>query len=161
MESCTGQARRTARTWEWRNKWATLPHENPYPGTPKPVAPPAAAANRNPDPSTLKPVSGGVNASQPETGVWAGVKRNTVGLVTGLYHAFSYLATDQEKADLLNKIRDQNAKGDDIPEDLATNPSTATLAYHRLIDAPADALQQKGANTRAAAKDLNQSAARP
>src|ERR1700746_3378976 len=73
-------------------------------------------------------------AQQPqETGVWAGIKRNTVGVVSGLYHAFTDPATEQEKSDLLQKIRSENAKGENIPEDLATDPSTATLAYHRLI----------------------------
>jgi len=71
-----------------------------------------------------------------------------------MYHAFTDEATDQEKQALLSKIREQNAKGDDIPEDLATNPSTATLAYHRLIDAPADVLEKKGSDERAAAHDL-------
>jgi hypothetical protein len=75
-------------------------------------------------------------------------------MIAGLYHAFSDPATDQEKQDLLAKIRKQNAEGDNIPEDLATNPSRATLAYHRLIDAPADYLQEKGSNERAAARDL-------
>src|SRR2546423_1926485 len=74
---------------------------------------------------------------QPETGVWAGIKRNTAGMASGLYHAFADPASDQEKADLLAKVREQNAKGDKIPESLATDPSTVTLAYHRLIDAPA------------------------
>jgi hypothetical protein len=137
---------------------SNTPAWNPDPATLKPVS----ASNWNPDPSTLKPVSGGATASQQETGVWAGVKRNTVGLVTGLYHALADPATDQEKQELLAKIQAENQQSgttdpnhpDHIPESLATDPSTATLAYHRLIDAPADALQQQGANTRAAAKDL-------
>jgi len=92
---------------------------------------------------------------QAETGVWAGVKRNTVGLVSNLYHALSDPASDREKTDLLNKIRSDNQKyGDNTPEDLATNPSRATLAYHRLIDAPAYYLQNKGHDEQAAAKDL-------
>jgi hypothetical protein len=101
------------------------------------------------------------NQKPPETGVWAGVKRNTVGMVTGLYHAFTDPPTDQEKAALMKKVQDekawQTAHGydpNDVDESLATNPSTATLAYHRLIDAPADQLQQKGADEVQAAKDL-------
>jgi hypothetical protein len=74
--------------------------------------------------------------------------------VSGLYHAFSDPATEQERQELLSKIREQNAKGDDIPEDLALNPSRATLAYHRLIDAPADQLEKKSDNEKEAARDL-------
>lgn len=55
---------------------------------------------------------------------------------------------------MLQKVRDQNAKGDKIPETLATNLSQATLAYHRIIDAPADVLAKKGHDELAAAKDL-------
>lgn len=92
--------------------------------------------------------------TQPDTGIWAGVKRNTVGLVTGLYHAFSDPATDQEKAELKQKVDAENANGGKVPEDLATNPSRVTLAYHRLVDAPASDLAQKGQNEQKAAKDL-------
>jgi hypothetical protein len=92
--------------------------------------------------------------AQPETGIWAGVKRNTVGMVAGLYHAFADPATDQEKQDLLTKVQAENARGETVPEDLATNPSRATLAYHRLIDAPADVLSKKAGNEQAAAQDL-------
>lgn len=89
-----------------------------------------------------------------ETGVLAGIKRNTVGVVSGLYHAFTDPPTEQEKSDLLQKIREENHAGEHIPEDLATNPSRATLAYHRLIDAPAGYLQKKGADETTAAKEL-------
>ena len=92
--------------------------------------------------------------AQPETGVVAGIKRNTVGAVEGVYRALTDPATEQEKAELLQKVREQNAKGDQIPEDLATNPSRATLAYHRIIDAPADLLSKKGGDEIEAAKDL-------
>lgn len=92
--------------------------------------------------------------SEDDTGIWAGVKRNTVGLVNGLYHALSDPATDEEKQELLKKVKDTNAKGDKVPEDLATNPSQATLAYHRLIDAPADQLYKKSGDELSAAKDL-------
>ena len=100
--------------------------------------------------------------AQPETGVWAGVKRNTVGMVAGLYHAFADPATEQEKQDLLTKVQSENQKAgttdpsdpNHVPEDLATDPSRATLAYHRLINAPADVLSKKADNEQAAAKDL-------
>src|SRR5262245_3969807 len=102
-----------------------------------------------------KPVAASTGQNNPpETGVWAGVKRNTIGLVQGLYNAFTQPATDEEKQQLLRKVKEANAQGDDIPESLATNPSRATLAYHRLIDAPADYLEAKGSNERAAARDL-------
>ena len=85
-----------------------------------------------------------------DTGVVAGLKR-IPDAISGLYHAFAAPATEQEKADLLAKVREQNAKGDQIPEDLATNPSRATLALHRLVDAPAlrtglEWLQQEESN---------------
>src|SRR5262249_5493765 len=89
-------------------------------------------------------------ASQPqpaapaETGVLAGVKRNTVGIVTGLYHALADPATDQEKAQLMQKVKAEKAwqvahgyDPNQVDESIALNPSRATLAYHRLIDAPA------------------------
>src|SRR5689334_18242599 len=73
--------------------------------------------------------------AQPEQdkGVLASVKRNTVDALTGLYRAFTDPATDQEKQDLLQKVREGNEMGKQIPESLATNPSRATLALHRLI----------------------------
>jgi hypothetical protein len=92
-----------------------------------------------------------------DQGVIAGVKRNTVGLVKGLYHALSDPATEQEKSDILNKIQAENKKYNEaIPEELANNPSRATLAYHRLIDAPAVMLADKGHDERQAAHDLMQ-----
>jgi len=88
-------------------------------------------------------------------GVLASAKQWTIGQVTGMYHAFADPATEQEKQDLLQKIREQNTKfGDKIPETLATEPSLATLAFHRLIDAPADELANKGHDERAAARNL-------
>src|SRR2546429_7622646 len=82
-------------------------------------------------------------AQTPETGIWAGVKRNTVGMVAGLYHAFSDPPTEQEKAALLQKVQEEKAwqaahgyDPNDVDTSLATNPSKATLAYHRLLDAP-------------------------
>jgi hypothetical protein len=102
------------------------------------------------------------NQTTPQdTGVWAGVKRNTVGMVAGLYHALTDPPTDQEKAQLMQKVQAekdwQTAHGYDpnqVDESLATDPSRVTLAYHRLIDAPAGVLAQKGENEQAAAKDL-------
>jgi hypothetical protein len=89
-----------------------------------------------------------------DTGVWAGVKRNTVGAITGLYHAFTAPATDQERNELAAKVDEANANGDNIPLSLAYDPSRATLAYHRLIDAPADVLNKKGQDEQTAAHDL-------
>jgi hypothetical protein len=111
-----------------------------------PIAAPQSAA---PQPPTPKP---------EDTGVMASVKRNTVGAITGVYHALSDPATDQEKAEILQKVREQNSNAhnpkDLIPEDFATNPSRATLAYHRILDAPADVLSKKGHDEIEAAKDL-------
>jgi hypothetical protein len=93
--------------------------------------------------------------SQPQdTGVLASLKRNTIGAVEGLYRAFSDPATNVEKQQLLTKVQAENARGGNLPETLATNPSRATLAYHRLIDAPADVLAKKGSDERAAAHEL-------
>jgi hypothetical protein len=110
---------------------------------------------------SLRRIAQAAQAPPPETGVWAGVKRNTVGMVTGLYHALADPATDLEKAQLMQKVQAervwQTMHGYDpnqVDESLATNPSRATLAYHRLIDAPAGFLQQKGSDEQAAAKDL-------
>jgi len=113
----------------------------------KPIS---ASAQRSSQTAVAPPA----DTAAPETGIWAGVKRNTVGMVSGLYHALTDPATDQEKAELKQKVDEANAKGDRVPEDLATNPSRATLAYHRLIDAPADQLKKKSGDELAAAKDL-------
>jgi hypothetical protein len=101
---------------------------------------------------TPQPVAQG--SAQKDTGALAGVKRNTVDALTGLYHAFTQPPSDQEKQEILAKIREQNQKGDNIPEELATNPSRATLALHRLIDAPADVLAKKGRDEVGVAQDL-------
>jgi hypothetical protein len=103
-------------------------------------------------------------ANQPapaETGVMAGIKRNTVGMVTGLYHALADPPTDLERAQLMQKVQAEKAwhvahgyDPNQVDESFALNPSQATLAYHRLIDAPASYLQQKGSNEQEAAKDL-------
>lgn len=119
-------------------------------------APPLAAGD------VFSQIHAAANApAQPETGVWAGVKRNTVGMVAGLYHAFVDSPTDAEKAQLMQKVQAekdwQTAHGYDpnqVDESLATDPSRVTLAYHRLVDAPAGALAQKGTSEQAAAKDL-------
>jgi hypothetical protein len=96
-----------------------------------------------------------------ETGVWAGVKRNTVGALAGLYHAFHDDVTPEESAQLLTKIREHNASNNvkmgavpAISEESAKNPSTVTLAYHRILDSPADALIKKSKDEAEAAKDL-------
>jgi hypothetical protein len=90
-----------------------------------------------------------------DRGVLASLKR-TVSAPLAMYHAFSQPATDDEKASLLNEVRQHNSKNpnDQIPEDLAANPSTATLAYRRLISAPADLLYEKGNDEKKAAEDL-------
>jgi hypothetical protein len=78
-----------------------------------------------------------------------------------VYRALTDPVTPEESAQLLQKIRDYNqrpeVKGGEepaIPESSAQNPSRASLAYHRILDAPADALLKKGKDETAAAKDL-------
>src|SRR5262245_38577004 len=93
-----------------------------------------------------------------ETGVMASVKRNTIGAIEGLYHAFTQPATEQEKARLLEKVREENQRGNAIPETLATNPSSTTLALHRLIDAPAQELSEKADKEEKTAMELLQHA---
>jgi len=113
----------------------------------------------DPTTKTLQPL---VQPTQyaPE-GVIGGVKRNTVGAVTGIYHALNDPVTPQESAELLQKVREYNSRPDvmqgalpKIPESSAQNPSKASLAYHRIIDAPADVLLKKGKDETEAAKDL-------
>jgi hypothetical protein len=95
------------------------------------------------------------NGDPEDRGVGAGLKRNTISVITGLYHAFTDPATDQEKAELLQKVRDLNQRENaNIPEDLATNPKQGTLVLHRILDAPADVLAKKGDNEEQIAKDL-------
>jgi hypothetical protein len=90
-----------------------------------------------------------------ETGVLAGVKRNTVGMVQGLYHAFTDPVSDSERAALKKKVDDANSQlGANVPHELYTDPTPAQLAYHRIVDAPAQELELKGQNERVAAKDL-------
>jgi hypothetical protein len=88
------------------------------------------------------------------TGVVGSLKRNSVDALTGLWHAFNQPATNDEKAALLQKVREANAKGDKVPEELATNPSRATLALHRIVDAPAEELLKKGRDEVGVAQDL-------
>lgn len=99
-----------------------------------------------------KPVT--QQAAPQDTGIVEGLRRNTIGMVQGLYHAFTDPATEQEKLDLKKKTDTANANGDHVPVDLYSNPTPGQLAYHRLIDAPADQLELKGQNERAAARDL-------
>lgn len=90
--------------------------------------------------------------SAPETGIWAGVKRNTVGAVNGLFHAFADPATDQEKQEIKAKVDADSDKT--IPDSVWSDPSKITLALHRLVDAPASQLQAKGKSEQQVAKDL-------
>ena len=103
--------------------------------------------------TNYQPPAGG-SGSSTDTGIWAGIRRNTVGMISGLYHAFSDPITDQEKAELQQKVDDANTSGIRVSPDLATNPTTVQLAYHRLVDAPATALDKKGQSEQSAAKDL-------
>ena len=109
-----------------------------------------AANNGQPPTVTPPPVA----PQKPETGVLASLKRNTVGAIEGVYHALTDPATDEEKSQILSKIREENARGEQIPEELATNPSRATLALHRILDAPAQELYEKAKHENEVAVDL-------
>jgi hypothetical protein len=114
----------------------------------------SATKSIEPLPAVPSAVPAGLQGAPQPTGALAGVKRMTVDALTGVYHAFSDPATEQEKADILQKIRNDNAKGDKISEELATNPSRATLALHRILDAPAATLAKKGQDEVGVARDL-------
>lgn len=92
------------------------------------------------------------------------IKANAKGMTVGLYHAFSDPATETELRQLKEKSEaERNRQKDlwknapeltpDIP-DLSLNPSRVTLAWHRLVDAPADELQNKSLDEAANAKEL-------
>src|SRR6266850_7355103 len=114
------------------------------------------------DMSKAQPVQSQPAQQTPkDTGVWAGVKRNTVGAIEGVYHALSDPVTPEESAQLLQKIREHNERFEvkqgvmpAIPEESAQNPSKASLAYHRILDLPAESLLKKGKDETEAAKDL-------
>ena len=109
------------------------------------------AANNGQPPQIAPPAT---PPPKPETGVFASIKRNTIGAIEGVYHALTDPATDEEKAQILSKIREENARGEQIPEELATNPSRATLALHRILDAPAQELHEKAKHENEVAVDL-------
>jgi len=109
------------------------------------------AANNGQPPTVTPPPAA---PQKPETGVLASLKRNTVGAIEGVYHALTDPATEEEKAQILSKIREENARGEQIPEELATNPSRATLALHRILDAPAQELHEKAKHENEVAVDL-------
>src|ERR1700736_4266168 len=67
----------------------------PPPGF-KPEQASATASSFPPPPPGFKP-EGEQKPPAEETGIWAGVKRNTVGAAQGLYHAVTDPATDEEQ----------------------------------------------------------------
>src|ERR1700736_2328097 len=84
-----------------------------------------------------------------KTGIWAGVKRNTVGAAQGLYHAVADSATDEER----QHFKDIAAKEGAAPHE----PSAPELAYHRLLEKPSDEVSAGGSKYFAAGKqDLGQ-----
>jgi hypothetical protein len=99
---------------------------------------------------------------QPQdTGAWAGVKRNTVGAVQGIYHALTDPVTPEESEALRQKIQHHNNSDEvkngvmpRIPEESAQNPSKTSLAYHRILDAPAAELLKKSKHETEVAQDL-------
>jgi hypothetical protein len=151
-----------------QDPWAVVSTTPAPPASPQTVGDVAGPATHVYDPTTksIQPIQSTQNdpwavisqtPAQPapaKTGVVAGVKRNTVDSLTGLWHAFNQPATDEEKQAILAKVREANQRGDKIPEEIATNPSKGTLALHRLIDAPADELLKKGRDEVGVAQDL-------
>ena len=102
-----------------------------------------------------------VQPQDTDAGLLAGLRRNSIGAIEGIYHAAMDPVTPEESAQLVKKIRDynnhpdvQSGKVPPLSEDSAQNPSRAALMYHRIVDAPADVLLQKGKNEDEAALDL-------
>jgi hypothetical protein len=126
------------------------------------VAPPQAAEDNSGvklDMTKSVPVQG---QPQPEeTGFWNRIKANAKGMTVGMYHAFTDPATDAEKRQLMEKVtaekqwqKDHGYNPDEVPLELATNPSHITLAWHRLVDAPASELLNKSTDTATNAEQL-------
>lgn len=84
---------------------------------------------------------------------WQGIK-NLASIPSGLYHAATDPATDQEKEDLLADVKKRNAAGEKIPEDIAINPSQATVVVHRMLTKPGDVLNARSDDELAKAKEL-------
>lgn len=73
-----------------------------------------------------------------DTGVWAGIKRNTVGAIAGLHDVFTRPADADEQAAI------GMAKANPT---LAGVPDQVLLAAHRLLVQPAEQTGQQAANT--------------
>ncbi len=120
------------------------------------------------DPNTFSPIGesgartqGSTKQAEPDTGVAAALKRNTVGVITGLYHALTDPATDAEKVQLKQKVDEERAwqlrhgyDPKEVPDSLWQNPSRATLALHRILDAPAKELNEKADKEEEVAAEL-------
>jgi hypothetical protein len=140
---------------------------DPYAAIATPIqsaTPVASAASDSSDPyaSIATPIPPPEASSTPasDTGILAGAKRNTVGLIEGLYHAFTDAPTEQEKAEIKAKIDTANQKFNQSAgagprlQFNSDNIPTGALAYHRLVDAPAEMMNKKGESEIEAAKDL-------
>ena len=155
---------------------ATQPQASTQPWTPAGATPvyaaPQPAALPQPKewtPAGATPVYANAPTAQQkqqpgfwDTGIAGGIKRNTYDMAAGLYHAFFDERYTAREGSTTTEDAEQNAKSgtvdpkdpNHVPEDLAINPSRATLAYHRLIDAPADQLNAKADDELAAAREL-------
>jgi hypothetical protein len=100
-----------------------------------------------------KPVPGAVTTAPETTGVWGSIKR-TIHMPIDLWNTVTAPATEQEKGELLQKIRQDNAQGDQWDESLATNPSVGTLVIHRLLSHPSDLLNAKSDHELEVARNL-------
>jgi predicted GNAT family acetyltransferase len=104
---------------------------------------------------------GAAPIAKDDQGVWAGLKRNTVQQVSALYHAFTDEMTPEEKSEFMGKYakevqwhRERGYDPSQVPLDNFTNPGRASLALHRLVDAPGDQLSKKADKELEVANDL-------
>lgn len=89
-------------------------------------------------PITSAPSVQGQAPSEADSGVLAGIKRNTLGVIAGLHDAFTRPADANEQAVV------SAAK---VNPTLAGVPEPILLAAHRLLVAPAEQTGQQAANT--------------
>jgi hypothetical protein len=143
-----------------QDPWSVVA-QTPAPQTTATPAPASSPASPGSDPWAVVAQAPAQSSQPQDIGVLAGVKRNTIGAVEGVYHALTDPVTPEETVSLRQKIDDYNNHPDvqagKLPKmstESAENPSRAALAYHRIIDAPAATLLKKGKDEVEAARDL-------
>jgi hypothetical protein len=108
-----------------------------------------AVASEKPAPNAPPPGAWEVASEKPanpdDTGIWASVKRNTAGMASAVYHAFNDPATDEELQHFSDTADKAVKKFGVSPEYMAKvkTPGPAALAYHRLVEAPGEDLNEK------------------